>query len=125
MAIGCLTIETLESFYQGRPDTRRVSAQMFRSFFERDTPLKVFGGDGDWFYRDIRCGVLHQAEARGGWRIRRGGPLLDAAARTINATIFLREVRRAVGAYAKELEFDDQCWMRFQRKMQAVCTNCA
>lgn len=125
MAISCLAIETLESFYQGRPDTRNVSAQMFRDFFRRDTSLKVFGGGGDWFYRDIRCGLLHQAEARGGWRIRRSGPLFNQAARTINATAFLREVRRAVDMYARKLKVDDECWRLFQEKMKAVCANCA
>jgi len=124
LAVACLAIEALESFYQGRADTKHASAQMFRDFFGRDTPLKVFAGGNDWFYKDIRCGLLHQAEARGGWLIRRGGPLLDRAARTINATAFLREVRRAVGTYARQLEVDDECWERFQDKMKAVCANC-
>ena len=62
LAIACLVVETLESFYQGRADTRNVGAQMFRDFFARDTELKVFGGGNDWFYKDIRCGILHQSE---------------------------------------------------------------
>ncbi len=125
MAVACLAIETLESFYQGRPDTKNESKQMFRDFFERETPLRVFGGGGDWFYKDIRCGLLHQAEARGGWRIRRSGALFDQAARTINATAFLREVRRAVGVYARHLEQEDESWTLFRDKMKAVCANCA
>ncbi len=125
MAVGCLVIETLESFYQGRADTRGVSAQMFRDFFKRDTPLKVFAGKSDWFYKDIRCGILHQAEARGGWRIQRHGPLLDSSARTINASRFLRELRKAVGAYSHQLQTDEICWKRFQNKMEAICRNCA
>lgn len=124
MAIACLAIETLESFYQGLPDTRNKSEQMFRDFFNRDTPLKIFGDGGNWFYKDIRCGLLHQAEARGGWRIQRSGCLLDMDARIINATTFLREVRKAVIEYAQRLEDDNDCWSLFQKKMGHICDNC-
>lgn len=124
LAIGCLVIETLESFYQGRADTRRISKRMFHDFFGRDTPLKVFGGGDDWFYRDIRCGILHQGETRGGWRVLRNGRLLDSSAKTINATQFLRELRKTLAAYAGLLETDDVCWSQFKKKMNAVCSNC-
>ena len=33
MAIACLIIETLESFYQGIADTKGASKKMFREFF--------------------------------------------------------------------------------------------
>jgi hypothetical protein len=123
MAVGCLVLETLESFYQGIGDTKNQSRKIFREFFARDTPLKVFGGDDDWFFKDIRCGLLHQAEARNGWRIGRSGPLLDTKAKKINATKFLIELRRAVDGYARALN-DDQQWALFKRKMKAVCKNC-
>ena len=124
LAVGCLVIETLESFYQGRVDTRGMSNRMFRGFFRRDTPLKVFAGGDDWFFNSIRCGILHQAETRDGWRVLRSGPLLDSTARTINASLFLRELSKVVVAYAKQLEIDDTCWMNFQKKMKAICNNC-
>jgi hypothetical protein len=125
MAVACLVIETLESSYQGLGDTREKSKKMFREFLKRDTPLKVFGRDGDWFYEDIRCGILHQAEVRAGWRIRRDGPLLDTTARAINASLFFAEVLHAVEVYAQNLEQNDECWASFRRKMQTVCKNCS
>jgi len=124
LAVGCLVVETLESFYQGRADTRNASAQMFRDFFARNTPLKVFGGGSDWFFKSIRCGILHQGEARGGWRVLRSGPLLDSSKRTINATRFFRELRKAVSAYADQVAVDDACWKEFKEKMKTVCANC-
>lgn len=125
MAIGCLVIEALESFYQGLPDTTGKSAEMFRRFLNRDTPLNVFGSGNDWFYRNVRYGILHQAETREGWRILRVGALLDAPARTINAARFLRRLRKQVNEYSNQLVKDDDCWERFKIKMQAVCSNCA
>ena len=124
MAIGCLVIETLESFHQGMATTKRHSSAMFRDFFARNTALNVFGGENDWFYKDIRCGILHQSEARNGWRILRRGQLLDKSTKSINATKFLRELRRAVSAYAKLLQEDEEVWVKFKKKMKAVCKNC-
>lgn len=124
LAVACIVIETLESYYQGRADTRNVSAQMFRNFFKRDTPLKVFSSTDDWFFKNIRCGLLHQSEVRRGWRVLRSGPLLDTKARAINATRLLRELRKAVAAYGQELTVNEQCWHQFKKKMKAVCGNC-
>lgn len=124
LAVCCLVIENLESFYQGRADTRRRSKDMFRDFFNRETSLRVFGGDNNWFYRDIRCGILHQGEIRGGWRVWRRGPLLDTKAKTINASQFLSELRNAVRTYSTQIVSNEECWNQFKKKMKAVCTNC-
>ncbi|MGA2904073.1 MAG: hypothetical protein ABSD98_09595 [Candidatus Korobacteraceae bacterium] len=125
LAVSCLVVESVESFYQGLGDTRNESRRMFRDFFNRDTPLKVFaGGAKDWFFEDIRSGILHQAEARKGWRVLRTGPLVDPKARTINATRFLRVLRREVAAYAEQIAVDDAIWQNFQKKMKVVCDNC-
>ena len=124
IAVACLVIETLESFYQGRADTKGVSSKMFQDFFARDTALKVFAGGNGWFYTDIRCGILHQSETRGGWRVQRKGQLLDTKAKAINATALLRELLRAVETYAAQLETDEVLWKNFKKKMNAVCANC-
>lgn len=124
LAVACLVIETLESFYQGRPDTRGVSAKMFREFLARETPLKVLAAGNDWFYNDIRCGILHQSETRGGWKVRRKGPIVDAQGKTINATAILRALQKEVALYAQQIETNDVLWENFQKKMRAVCANC-
>lgn len=124
LAIACLVIETLESFYQGLTDTKHASNQIFRTFLARDTPLKVLAGGNDWFYKDIRCGILHQGESRGGWRILRRGPLLDIQAKTLNATVILRALRSEIRNYAKRIQTDEQLWKKFRKKMSGVCSNC-
>lgn len=125
LAVACLVIETLESFYQGHADTRNMSKKMFSDFFKRETPLKVFDSPGSWFFYDIRCGILHQGEARNGWRIWRKGPLLNTNNKTINATRFLQELKAAVAVYGNQLSSDDECWRYFKKKMAAVCANCS
>jgi hypothetical protein len=124
MAIACLTIETLESFYQGRPDTKGESKKIFRAFFKRNSALNAFGENGDWFYTDIRCGILHQAETRGGWKIRRKGALFDSQNKGINAAALLKQLQKSVAHYATELQSDDILWENFCKKVDAICANC-
>lgn len=129
MAIGCLVIEALECFYQGKKTSDRVNGEggpgaMFESFFKRPTGLEIFGGGDNWFYKQIRCGILHQAETVGGWRIRRDCRLLDTNELLINATLFIRHLQSAVENYADQLQSDDTLWENFKKKMDAVCKNC-
>lgn len=124
MAIACLVVETLESFYQGRSDTKGKALQMFKEFFERDKSFGIFQSGDNWFFRDIRCGILHQAETRGGWKISRSGSMLDKRNKIINATAFLRQLRRSVESYASELQKDEALWESFCKKMDAICVNC-
>lgn len=92
MAICCLMIEALESFWQGWSDAKGKSEEAFRHFFERcseqNLELQVFSPIAKDFYKGVRCGILHQAETTNGWRIRRAGPLFDPETKTINATRF-------------------------------------
>lgn len=124
LAIACLVIETIESFYQGLPDTKTIGTKIFRDFFARDTCLRVFASENDWFYKDIRCGILHQSETRGGWRVLRKGPLLDAKNKAINATLVLRALRRVVQEYSIQIQTEEILWENFRKKMDAVCANC-
>lgn len=125
MAIGCLVIEALECFYEGKAHSKDGSAKMFEAFFQRPTGLEAFGrGVKDWFFKDIRCAVLHQAETVGGWRLRRTGKLLDTEERAINAKRFVWQLQCAVADYANRLETDDALWRNFKKKMKAVCANC-
>ena len=125
LAIACLVIETLESFYQGLADTRGKSSRMFQDFFARNTSLKALSEPSDWFFTEIRCGILHQGETRGGWRILRTGPLLDRSGKVINANAILVTLKKAVEQYSIQLETDDVLWKNFKKKMAAVCANCA
>ncbi len=70
MAISCLMIGALESFWQGWADARQRSREAFRSFFQRcagqGLELDIFTKLADDFYEGVRCGILHQAETTSG-----------------------------------------------------------
>jgi len=125
MAISCLMIEALESFYKGSETANVESA--FRSFFARAAPFKEFRGHEHQFYKCVRCGILHQAETTGGWKVIRTGPLFDQATLTINATKFLRKLRLVLDEFCdglKTAEWDSAVWKNVLKKMDAICKNC-
>jgi hypothetical protein len=109
MANCCLMIEALESFYYGWKDTRPkgMGKKAFRSFFSRVPAFDDLKVLSDKFYENIRCGILHQAETTGGWRISRKGPLFNSGTLTINATAFLNELKNYLHAYQDELNKND------------------
>jgi hypothetical protein len=117
MAVNCLMIEALESFRSGYADTKGESKKS----------LVEFKGNEERFYKDVRCGILHQAETRGGWKIRRSGVLFDETTLTINATEFLARLKAYLEDYKSELEKSDwnsETWRNLRRKMSAIIENC-
>ncbi len=128
MAISCLMVEALESFWQGWPDTRRRGPGAFCSFFARNEAFQTLCGHVDGFYTGVRCGILHQGETTGGWRVHRKGPLFVEQTRTLNATSFHDAVTAALRDYTNQLRvatWEDVIWQKLRKKMTAVCSNCA
>jgi hypothetical protein len=82
IAIDCLIIETLEQFYNGikaTPD--RMSIDSFHNFFQRSPEFCSFFDTRDKskvFYKQIRCGLLHQAQTgkSSTIHIKKGEPIL-------------------------------------------------
>jgi hypothetical protein len=130
MAVSCLMIETIESFRQGKKDTKAkgVGKQMFKNFFE--TEEKLFPGFKDIyadFYYSIRCGILHQAETSNGWRILRRESLLDKCEKTINSTKFVNALEKALDNYVENLkskDFSSKLWKNALLKLDDICENC-
>lgn len=124
MAVSCLMVESLESFRRGWGTTNRKSEEAFRSFFSHWDAFSEFRPVSEEFYKHIRCGILHQAETTGGWRIIRTGPIRFET--TVNATRFSTSLRSVLKSYASSLrteDWDSEPWLAFRKKMRAVCQN--
>lgn len=128
MAVCCLTIETLESFKQGKKDTNGKSRKMFRDFFETEKiNFPGFAGISDDFYENIRCGILHQAETTNAWRIVKSGPLLEVASKAINAKKFVEALAGSINNYVSQLNVEDwssSYWKHAIMKLEDICDNC-
>jgi hypothetical protein len=127
IAVCCLMIESLESFWRGWSDSNRKSEWAFCSFFDRHSNLSDFRGHANDFYKHVRCGILHQAETSNGWRIRRAGPLFDVETKTINATKFHNELEKCLQDYChtlKHSKWEDEVWENLRRKMNTIIEHC-
>jgi hypothetical protein len=73
LAIDCLLVETLQQFIDGITDGDGHSQRLSKKFHEGPRFQPHFNTEKTRqdFYKDIRCGLLHQAEAKKQWLIRR------------------------------------------------------
>ncbi len=128
MASACLMIETLESFWEGWKDTNGKSQQAFKKYFSRHSDFEDFRELSEEFYKNIRCGIMHQGETTGGWHIRRDVKLFDPEMKTVNATKFLELIEISLNEYCDKLRSEDwniEIWEKFRKKMKYVCSNTA
>jgi hypothetical protein len=133
LGVSCLLLAALESFYQGWESTEKTktrpgrSKDAFRLFFSHQWRFKTFQGHAEQFYKNVRCGILHQAETTGGWLIHRSGPLFDEDNLIVNATVFHRNLSGALDDYRRELirsPWECLRWDNFRNKMKATIKNC-
>jgi hypothetical protein len=77
LAIDCLLAETIQQFMDGVTNGVGKSRKMVEKFLKGPRFQPDFNTDAcKAFYLDIRCGLLHQAEAKRMWLIRRKQPAL-------------------------------------------------
>src|SRR5437879_1274037 len=102
-------IEALESFRQGWPNSDSKSKAAFCHFFDGNDRFKEFRGYAQAFYENVRCGILHQAETTGGWKITRKqkAPVFDAKTLTINADRFIRRLGSVLDEFRDRLKIAD------------------
>ncbi len=99
----------------------------FCYFFQREPAFALFRPYAHEFWKHVRCGILHQGETTGGWRIRREKELFDVLHLTVNANKFLLAVRRSLAAYGDSLRnagWDEHIWNNFRKKMDAIIEHC-
>lgn len=127
MACYCLFIETLQAFREGRDQTERKHNDcVFCHFFtnEAEKPLGVFKNIAADFYKNVRCGILHQGETYNGWKIRREGDLFNAETKTINAKKFGKALKEVLERYVERLKTDDALFDNAKRKIDFIIKHC-
>ena len=146
MALCSLLIETIESYKKGLPTSDKTDfddlflgidispydknaikmeikggRKMFEDFF-KDSENKVCFPDvnGGLFFQKIRCGLLHQAQTKGGWRIVRSGKYWDETSLSINRDEFAARLTKCFDRFLKHLEiteWGEGVWPMVSRKM--------
>lgn len=131
LALDSAIIETLEQFRRGTQKTPWKKSKTYFVSFLTDTDFKVhFDTElAQLFYEQIRCGLLHQTEAEGNSRIKRGRGLAlvsyttDRKGIVINTRRFHELLENVVNKCVRELLKPESNELRkaFQRKMNYIC----
>jgi IS1 family transposase len=72
---------------------------------------------------NVRCGILHNAETRNGWKILRDGPFYDVNTKTINAVKFMNRLKSTLKDYKKALDnsvVNTEIWNSFVNRLKDV-----
>lgn len=73
LSLDCLLAETIEQFRAGIINGNGKSRKLLKRFLAGPRFQPYFDEDArTHFFEDIRCGLLHQAEAKEMWLVRRG-----------------------------------------------------
>jgi len=145
MALCSLLIESLQSYRYGLPTTylgeysslasfnppseyeipiaeRKTGTEAFKDFFSFGLHETLFPGvDGDIFHSAIRNGLLHQAQTKGGWKIKIGqSQLWNAHNKVLDRDKFADALIGAFNQYVEELSrssWNDDVWLKTRRKI--------
>jgi hypothetical protein len=138
MAILCTLVEFLESIVQGLSykytrDSKTLgpfeysnSQQLFESFLCKRIPFKQhFDRDiAIEFYKNVRCGLLHEAQTKDGWRTwaeSYQGKLVDRPLKIVYRNNFQKAFEHFVSDYGKQLINNRELQAAFIRKFDSLC----
>ena len=138
LAIQCTLIEFLESTVQGltyrylrKGETLgafeySVSSALFTHFLCNRAPFSAtftepLAAD---FYSSIRCGLLHEARIKNGWRVRAKGPpgvIVDEPSKKVYRNNFQDALDQFIAWYTGQLPVDRGLQEAFLRKFDSLC----
>lgn len=144
----CLLIETFVSFTEPIfRNTKGKSERCFGYFFLTNSDFTAFSKNGltiteykdlerkplknkgtpDDFYKNLRCGILHNGETRNGWKISRTGDFYDEANKKINAVKFMDKVIDSINHFKNQLNKSDfeksEIWKSYKGRLQDLIDN--
>ena len=146
VAIQCSLIEFLQATRKGlkyvlkNPDPNKFeysrSKDLFVEFLTSNAPFDTFFSckgthnsfscrcKAEDFYEGVRCGLLHEARTKKGWKIRveaGEGPFIDFDKKVVYRDRLQDAFRRYVDAYGTELTTDETLQEAIIRKFNDLC----
>lgn len=98
------------------------SKRLFVDFLRRNTPFSNFiptKAKATTFYRDIRCGLVHEAQTKEGWVVKGGTsryPLVDFDNKIVNRDAMSDAIDDYLANYRQALKIDQGLQEAFVRK---------
>jgi hypothetical protein len=127
LAIDCLFSETIQAFYEGIPDSTGHSKRLFKNFLcDRDNFKKYFTDDQQAidFYKNFRCGILHQAQTSADTKIWAVGDLIMRTGRfvIVNRKLYHDKIKDELDIYLAKLKLKNDVSLmdNFKLKMDFI-----
>jgi hypothetical protein len=137
MVILCSLVEFLESTYQGKvykyvrnknelnKYEYSSSKEMFLSFLLNRKPFSEYFDNNlaGEFYVNIRCGLLHEASTKGGWRIEAKSPngtFIDKTNKIVYRDNFEEAIQQYISNFFIELESTKERQKAFITKFSSL-----
>lgn len=126
LALDCLLVETLGAFLEGLEETTNRSKEIFCKFLTSRRQFNVAFSQAlaEKFYKEFRCGVLHQAEVGGTSKVWSVGPLvqIDGESIIVNRNEFHARLSAEFTEYLGELrdQSNGQLRSHFRKKMNFI-----
>lgn len=139
VAIQCSLVEFLESTAQGvnyrylrrgealAPYEYKASQNVFVAFLRDRAPLSATFDEASAqdFYINVRCGLLHEARTKNGWRIWAKGPsgiVANVVERIVYRDNFQDALLEYIQGYGQRLPHQPVLQQAFIRKFDSLCT---
>jgi hypothetical protein len=102
LALDCLLCETIQAFYIGIGDSTGQSKALFKEFLELRVEFKDYfktEQERENFYKNFRCGILHQAQTSKDTKVWSVGSLISESGKFIivNRQEFHKKVKKRIG----------------------------
>jgi hypothetical protein len=130
LSLDCVLVETMQQFREGTRNTPWGKGKQYFVKFLTGTAFSDYftKTSAERFYYEIRCGLLHQSEAEGSSRIKRGAwPLVELTSNDksviVNVPRFHELLKAVIASYEKELLQQESVAVRkaFRTKMNFIC----
>lgn len=108
MALNCLLIETLQQFYKGTDETKGKNEVAYTKFLTSYEPFKseFSKKTAEAFYKDVRCGILHQAQTKRNTQLTlHGNKIIEEIKNGIKVDVekFYELVKKAIEIYINKI----------------------
>jgi hypothetical protein len=130
LTLDCAIVETLEQFRRESKETPRGQGKQYFTSFLTETSFSKYVTEkqAGLFYKTIRCGLLHQAEAKSSL-VKRSStlPLIaftqDKKGLIVNAKAFHKQLEETIHEYTDKLLKPESASAReaFRNKMNSIC----
>ncbi|WP_300058098.1 hypothetical protein [uncultured Roseobacter sp.] len=137
VSIQCALIEFLAALRSGKayrhlsngetlgPYEYASSIRLFVCFLSSERPFSDWfpsNRKAETFYKNIRCGLLHEARTKGGWRIKTSREAcIDHENKIIDRDKLQNAINDYIHNYGKRLKEDPDLQVAFIRKFDHLC----